>query len=186
MPYKKDPTNPNIHHYEPEPALVDFIAWFWWNYGSAKHTAYPLDRPPYTGRFSPQDWAKMKALYRAEPLRVELTYSGLWGSYIAETKRFFNWQNPVDWDARELSLKRLRLCNELIAQGFPAKHLDHAPRPLLVTQFYYERLFVLQWRYNEDWTNPDYRAEMPILRDVTKMIFTGELDAIPKPYSDFR
>lgn len=170
----------------PEPSLQDFISWFWWMYGSAKYTAYPLDRPPYSHHLSPQEWDAMKAFYGASPLRVGLTYSGLWGSYIAETKRYFNWQHEEDRKAREISIKRIHLCNELISQGFPAKHLDHVPRTLLASQFYYEAFFLLQWRYNQDWDNSEYRASLPRLRDITKSIYTGECHVIPKPYDTFR
>lgn len=171
---------------EDEPSLREFISSFWWNYGSAKHYQYPLDQPPYSGKLIPQDWQRMKSFYGAKPIRVELTFSGLWGSYLAATKRYFNSRLAFDKQDREIHQKRILLCNELIERGFPAKHIDHAPRHLLATQFYYERLFLLQWRYNMQWDDPDFRASMVALRDITKSIYLGELHDIPKPYADFR
>lgn len=185
MPYRRDPNNGYIYHRSEDPDLYDFVRNFWWSYGGSDYAQYSIDRPPLAGYLYPKELKRFEDFYGAKAIRVNWTLIGLWGSWIAVTKRYF--ENPRTWakDERVRIKHKLELCNELILQGFPHQPYEGRDRKLMSIAFFYERSFMLQWRYREDWEDEGYKAAMIALRDISSMIYKGEC-RVPTATDTFR
>lgn len=184
MPYRRDPDNGYIFHRSEEPNANDFVNFYWWVYGGMDYKQYSLDNPPLAYRLPSKELKRFEEFYGAKSIRVNWTLEGLWGGWIAVTKRYY--ENPRDWakNEREKTKQKLSLCNELIAHGFPYHPYTGTERRLQSAAFYYERFFMLQWEFN-DWENPKYKDAMLALRDIASMVYKGEC-RVPEPRRSFR